>query len=91
MADSSARSAREPQLHLPSLEYITDFMAFVPEFDYVRAYEIPPQITSIEWLNRTTQQPSMSFVVANDKRIRIFKLRKEFVECLRGNVSDIYQ
>ena len=69
---------------MPSLDYLTDFMAFVPDFDYVRAYDIPPQVTSIEWLNRTSSQSSMSFVVANDKKIRLFKLRKEFTDYFRG-------
>jgi len=64
-------------------------MAFVPEFDYVRAYEIPAKVTSIEWLNRTSSQSTMSFVVANDKKIRLFKLRKEFIDYFKGgNLQD---
>ena len=76
---------RDKQVHFPSLEYLTEFMAFAPEFDYVRAYDIPPNITSIEWLNRTSHQACMSFVVANDKKIRLFKLRKDFMDYIRGN------
>ena len=37
----------------PCLQYVAEFTGFENEFDYVRAYEIPPDITSIEWLNRS--------------------------------------
>lgn len=51
MADSSAPTS-DKQITYPYLQYLTEFTAFAPEFDYVKAYEIPPSITSIEWLNR---------------------------------------
>ena len=60
---------------------MTELTGFAPEFDYVRAYDIPPSVTSIEWLNRHNQ--TMSFVVANDKKIRLFKLGKEFCDDFR--------
>ena len=37
----------------PCLQYLAEFTGFENEFDYVRAYEIPPDISSIEWLNRS--------------------------------------
>ena len=51
MADSSAPTS-DKQITYPYLQYLTEFTAVAPEFDYVKAYEIPPSITSIEWLNR---------------------------------------
>jgi len=65
------------------LQYLAEFPAFTLEIDYVRAYEIPAQITSIEWLNRDRNSPAKTFVVANDKKIRLFKLKKDFCEDFR--------
>ena len=53
----------------------------------MRAYDIPPNITSMEWLNSKNCSSTMSFVIANDKKIRLFKLRKEFVDEFRGKSS----
>ena len=53
----------------------------------MRAYEIPAQVTSIEWLNRNAWQSSMTFVVANDKKIRLFRLRSEFCSDFRSGAD----
>ena len=84
MVDSSAPS-RSEQITLPSLQFLTEMSAFMHDFDHVRAYDIPPSITSIEWLNRQTYCNNMTFAVANDKKIRLFKLRNRFVEDFRGS------
>lgn len=45
MADQSNPSARgggDQQIKFPCLQYLAEFTCFAPEFDYVRAYEIPP-------------------------------------------------
>ena len=68
------------QITFPSLQYMTEITGFAPDFDYVRAYEIPPAITSIEWLNRQSYCNNMTFAVANDKKIRLFKLRKSYMD-----------
>ena len=91
MADSSLRSDRNQQIKFPCLSYLTEYTGFSHEFDYVRAYEIPPNITSIEWLNRSAHSSTMSFVVANDKKIKLFRLRKEFVDEFRGRNRDNQQ
>ena len=92
MADQSNPSARgDHQITFPCLQYLAEFTCFAPEFDYVRAYEIPPQITSIEWLNRDRNSTSNSFVVANDKKIRLIKLRKQFMDEVRRNDEENHQ
>ena len=55
------------------------FPGFEQETDYVKSYVVPPSICSIEWLN---QVPSgnPSFLAANDKKIRLFKLNQEVLE-----------
>ena len=83
MAESTAQSVNQ-NIKFPHLQYLTEFTGFAPEFDYVKAFEIPPAVTSIEWLNRQQGDP-MTFVVANDKKIRLFKLRKEFVDEFRSS------
>jgi len=87
MADSSAPTS-EKLIKFPCLQYLTEFTGFAPDFDYVRSYEIPPNITSIEWLNRSSMGDSMTFVVANDKKIRLFKLHKDFTNDFRGHAHE---
>jgi len=70
---------------------MTEITGFAPDFDYVRAYEIPPSVTSIEWLNRQSYGNNMTFAVANDKKIRLFKMKKNFVDSFRGSASDTMQ
>ena len=65
-----------------------ELTAFEPEVDFVKDYEIAPGITSIEWLNRYSLHSTMSFVVANDKKIRLLKLRKDFCDEFRAGSSD---
>ena len=86
MNDGSA-PAREQQIKFPCLQYITELTAFEPEVDYVKDYEIAPGITSIEWLNRYSLHSTMSFVAANDKKIRLIKLRKDFCDEFRTSNS----
>lgn len=55
IVDSSSSmlpSPRERRISYPSLHFMTEITGFSPDFDYVWAYDIPPSITSIEWLNR---------------------------------------
>lgn len=82
-------SNRKLVTKLPCLQYLTEFTGFEHEFDFVRAYEIQPSITTIEWLNRSTSvgAGNMCFVIANDKKVKLIKLRKEFVENFRRNES----
>lgn len=87
MADSSAPTS-DKQITYPYLQYLTEFTAFAPEFDYVKAYEIPAGITSIEWLNRQSNSNTMTFLVANDKKIRLFKLRKDFIDDIRSHTYE---
>ena len=81
MGNSSAPS-RDMQVSFPSLHFLTEFQSFTHEFDSTTAYEIPAAITSIEWLNRSSDHPAMTFLVANDKKIRLFKLKPDFFEDL---------
>ena len=84
MVDTSVPT-NDKSITFPYLQYLADFSAFAPEFDYVKAYEIPPSITSIEWLNQHSGTNAMNFVVANDKKIRLFKLRRDFVDDFRNH------
>ena len=55
------------------------FPGFEQETDYVKSYVVPPSISSIEWLNQVpTSNPS--FLAANDKKIRLFKLNQEVLD-----------
>jgi len=50
--------------------------AFDNEFDYVKSYEVPAGVRAIEWLNKYgTGSNRPSFLAANDKRIRLFRIR----------------
>ena len=42
-------------------------------------YAIPPDICSIEWLNQV-KSSNPSFIAANDKKIRLFKLNQEILD-----------
>ena len=55
------------------------FAGFEQETDYVKSYVIPASICSIEWLNRV-QNGNPSFIAANDKKIRLFKLNQEVLD-----------
>ena len=70
---------------------MTEFKGFDPEIDSVKDYAIPPSITSIEWLNRSALSDTMTFLVANDKKIKLFKLRKDFVVDFRGHAHENQQ
>ena len=53
--------------------YLTEFQAHTPDFDYLKSIEISEKINSISWLTGTgTTQMLLS---ANDKQAKLWKVR----------------
>ena len=53
--------------------YLTEFQAHAPDFDYLKSIEISEKINSIAWLPSTGR--SQMLLSANDKQAKLWKAR----------------
>ena len=79
--------------------YLTEFQAHTPDFDYLKSLEISEKINSISWLQGTGQ--CQMLLSANDKQAKLWKVRALYLKqrcvaciaspCALLRVQDVYQ